>query len=144
MYVVPKAGGRDAVHGRDGRLVRPAIAPDRDDFPNFLIVQGAFLPPHLPRRPRGTLASKAALSDQIPLEFRKGTQQVQEHPTLRTVSFNGFGQASEADASALEVLKDPDEVTNRPGKPVELVDDECVPRLETAQQLDEFGPVLHR
>ncbi len=38
---------------------------------------------------------------------------MQEHPTLRTVSFNGFGQASEADASALEVLKDPDEVITR-------------------------------
>ena len=114
-----EVGGKDQPHGR--RLVR--VHQQRPPALGRQVVaegQGA-AHPHAARLGGGDLVADALAGD-LALELREGEQHVQRQPAHAAGGVERLGDADEADLVPVEALDDADEVGERPGQPVDLVD----------------------
>jgi len=90
----------------------------------------------------GGEAGVGAFLDEVPLELRQRSEDVEHEPAAGRGGVDGLLQRPEPDAALGESMELVDEVPDGAAEPVEAPDDEGVAGAELVEELVEFGSVL--
>jgi len=89
----------------------------------------------------GRQAGAGALADELALELRERAEDVEDELPAGARGVDRLGEEAESDLSLLEELNEVDEVAEAAAQPIELPDDDGVPRAEVVEHLRELGTI---
>jgi hypothetical protein len=107
-----------------------------------LLIQGSRPAPSPAPGPGRLQARLRSLADQVPLELRQGTEDVEDELAAAGGRVDRFPQAAEADLAPLEGGDRPDQVLERASQAIELPDDQGIARAEEGEGLRQAGAII--